>query len=99
MNELSLFGGGLTLALDARFRPSGDGSLRVAFESLRASLLGRALPAIAFPAGTERTWLLTYCDDDFRIVRRRARARARLLLLLLLLPPRAGFASALGARA
>ena len=27
------------------------------------------LPAIQFPEGTERTWLLTYTDDDTRLVR------------------------------
>ena len=32
-------------------------------------LAGQALKPIGFPAGTERTWLLTYTDADTRIVR------------------------------
>jgi len=33
------------------------------------SLGGLSLPPVQFPAGTERTWLLTFTDDDFRVVR------------------------------
>jgi len=69
VNELSLFGGALTLSLAADFEPSGDASLRVAFRTITIALLGAAFPPITFPAGTERTWLLTYVDSDTRIVR------------------------------
>ena len=68
-NELSLFGGAVDISLAASFAPSGDASLRVAFETLQINLLGQPLPTINFPAGTERTWLLTYSDDDTRLVR------------------------------
>ena len=68
-NELALGGGALTITLAASFEPSGDASLRVAFRTLTAAVFGLRLPPITFPAGTERTWLLTYTDDDFRIVR------------------------------
>ena len=70
-NELSLFGGTLQLKLQATFsQPDASASaLRVAFRSIRAVLLGVALPPISFPSGTERTWLCTYTDDDTRIVR------------------------------
>ena len=66
-NELSL-GGAVDISLAASFAPSGDASLRVAFETLQINLLGQPLPTINFPAGTE-TWLLTYSDDDTRLVR------------------------------
>ena len=68
-NELSLFGGAVDISLAASFAPSGDASLRVAFETLQINLLGQPLPTINFPASTERTWLLTYSDDDTRLVR------------------------------
>ena len=45
-------------------------ALRVAFRSIRAILFGIPLGnGIQFPEGTERTWLLTYTDEDTRIVR------------------------------
>ena len=69
VNELSLGGGLLTLSLAADFAPSSDASLRVAFRTIVVSVLGLTFPPITFPAGTERTWLLTYVDADTRIVR------------------------------
>ena len=74
-NELALVGGLLEVKLRASFAPKLDGdyggatALRVAFESIAISILGLGLPPIAFPEGTERTWLLTYTDDDTRLVR------------------------------
>jgi len=70
-NELSLFGGGVKLSLAADFeQPSASkAALRVAFRTLTATLGGVSLPPIQFPTGTERTWLLTYTDDDTRVVR------------------------------
>ena len=70
-NELSLFGGAVQLSLAATFeQPSASkAALRVAFRTLTAMLGGVALPPIQFPTGTERTWLLTYTDDDTRVVR------------------------------
>lgn len=73
-NELTLFGGALNIKLDATFEPKDDASapataLRVAFRSITFSLLGVRLPSVDFPAGTERTWLLTFADDDTRLVR------------------------------
>ena len=61
-NELSLFGNLIQLKLKATFeqRVSSEAALRVAFRSITIFLAGVALPAIEFPAGTERTWLLTY---------------------------------------
>jgi hypothetical protein len=40
INELSLFGGGLTLSLAADYTPSSDTSLRVAFRTLQAGIFG-----------------------------------------------------------
>ena len=70
-NELSLFGGALQLKLKATFeqKDKRKAALRVAFRSITVVLAGIAFPAIDFPSGTERTWLLTYTDDDTRIVR------------------------------
>jgi hypothetical protein len=64
-----LLDGLLDVTLRADFTPSTDSSLRVAFRTLTLSLGGLSLPPFTFPAGTERTWLLTYTDDDFRVVR------------------------------
>ena len=69
VNELTLFGGRVRIALRASFRASGAASLRVVFKTLTVTVFGVALPSIVFPSGTERTWLLTYTDEDFRIVR------------------------------
>lgn len=69
VNELLLGGGAIKICLAASFEPRGPDALRVRFETLTFSIFGSALPAVAFPAGTERTWLLTYTDDDIRIVR------------------------------
>ena len=41
---------------------------RVCFRSIQFSVLGIG-PTIKFPEGTERTWCLTYVDDDTRVVR------------------------------
>ena len=73
-NELAAFGGALFVKLLATFEPKLDSpssavALRVAFRTITFSLFGVALPAVTFPAGTERTWLLTYADDDTRLVR------------------------------
>ena len=71
-NELSVFGGALQLKLKATFtQPDPNAAaLRVAFRSIRAILFGIPLgDGIQFPEGTERTWLLTYTDEDTRIVR------------------------------
>jgi len=57
------------VTLRADFTPSSDTSLRVAFRTLTFTLGGVSFPPVNFPAGTERTWLLTYTDDDFRVVR------------------------------
>jgi hypothetical protein len=65
----TLFGGFLDISLQADFSPSSDASLRVYFRTLTISLGGLRFPPIRFPAGTERTWLLSYTDADFRIVR------------------------------
>eukprot|EP00929_Paragymnodinium_shiwhaense_P040639 TRINITY_DN21192_c0_g1_i1.p1 TRINITY_DN21192_c0_g1~~TRINITY_DN21192_c0_g1_i1.p1 ORF type:complete len:549 (-),score=118.30 TRINITY_DN21192_c0_g1_i1:190-1836(-) len=67
VNELDL--GLLKLALAATYEPSGPASLRVRFRSLTLGVFGAELPAIDFPEGTERTWLLTYNDSDLRLVR------------------------------
>ena len=69
VNELALFGGRVRIALKASFRVSGPASLRVVFRTLTVTVFGVSLPDIVFPSGTERTWLLTYTDEDFRIVR------------------------------
>ncbi len=69
INELSLFGGGVRLSLAADFKPSDDDSLRVAFRTIALSVGALTLPPFKFPAGTERTWVLTYTDADTRIVR------------------------------
>ncbi|KAL1503473.1 hypothetical protein AB1Y20_011957 [Prymnesium parvum] len=69
VNELSLFDNAFSLRLTANYTPSSDESLRVRFRTLRARLWGADLPAFIFPAGTERTWLLTFTDEDTRIVR------------------------------
>ena len=74
-NELSVFSGALDVKLRASFEPKeppaglSSVALRVTFETIQFSLLGLGLPAITFPQGTERTWLLTYTDDDTRLVR------------------------------
>jgi len=74
-NELSVFSGALDVKLSASFEPKeppaglSSVALRVAFETIQFSLFGLGLPAVKFPQGTERTWLLTYTDDDTRLVR------------------------------
>jgi len=67
VNELAL--GPLTVRLRASFEPRSDSELRVAFESIEASLFGTTLVTTAFPPGVERTWLLTYTDATTRVVR------------------------------
>ena len=70
VNELVALGGALSVALEASFEPRGDEALRVKFLNIRATLFGSLRsPAFKFPEGTERTWLLTYTDDDLRLVR------------------------------
>lgn len=76
-NELSLFNGLFDVKLSATFRPKprggaadGTTALRVSFKTIAVALFGLLrLPPITFPEGTERTWLLTYTDEDTRIVR------------------------------
>ena len=73
-NELGLLNGLLEVKLSASFdvKPKAAAAataLRVTFRTIAVSLLGLPLPPITFPEGTERTWLLTYTDDDTRIVR------------------------------
>ncbi|EOD31548.1 hypothetical protein EMIHUDRAFT_252286 [Emiliania huxleyi CCMP1516] len=68
-NELSLLGAALFVQLTATFEPRGPLALRVAFQTITFSILGLRLPPVAFPPGTERTWLLTYTDEDTRLVR------------------------------
>lgn len=60
--------GPLTVSLLADFEARDAGSLRVRFRTISPRLLGVG-PTITFPEGTERTWLLTYCDADLRLVR------------------------------
>ena len=60
--------GPLTVSLLADFEARDSGSLRVRFRTISPQLLGVG-PTITFPEGTERTWLLTYCDADLRLVR------------------------------
>lgn len=68
-NQLVLLGGLLDVTLCAEFTASSDSSLRVMFRTITATFGGLSFPSIRFPDGTERTWLLTYTDDDFRVVR------------------------------
>uniref|UniRef100_A0A7S4FCQ3 Plastid lipid-associated protein/fibrillin conserved domain-containing protein n=1 Tax=Chrysotila carterae TaxID=13221 RepID=A0A7S4FCQ3_CHRCT len=69
VNELGFLNGALKVELAADFEPSSDTALRVCFRTLRLVAFGVPLPAFNFPAGTERTWLLTYTDDEMRLVR------------------------------
>jgi len=61
----------LTATFEPKEPPAGLSSvaLRVAFRTIQFSIFGLGLPAITFPEGTERTWLLTYTDGDTRLVR------------------------------
>jgi len=70
-NELYLFGNALSVLLQATFMPKRDvaDALRVTFCNITLSFFGLDFPPVKFPNGTERTWLLTYTDDDLRIVR------------------------------
>lgn len=68
-NRLTLFDGGLKLSLLADWKVRDTNTWRVTFRSISFQILGVQLPAIKFPTGTERTWCLTYVDNDLRIVR------------------------------
>ena len=68
-NLLSLGGGAVEVSLLADWKVNGPAEWRVAFRSIQFRALGFRFPRIRFPEGTERTWCLTYVDDDTRVVR------------------------------
>lgn len=68
-NRLGFFGRNVELVLSARWRERDSESWFVTFETIGLELFGQALPTIRFPAGTQKTWCMTYTDADTRLVR------------------------------
>lgn len=68
-NRLCLFDGACEVSLVADWVVRSKDEWRVRFKTIKFSLFGSSLPAFQFPAGTERTWRLSYVDADLRLVR------------------------------
>ena len=68
-NRLDIGTGKLVVSLKADWTVRDDETWRVAFRTLTFKLLGLSLPTVEFPAGTERTWCMTFVDETMRLVR------------------------------